>query len=202
MDKKQYIERISHRSDIALRLSHLTRGENQLAAYENLLKILKDKKVKANNGYVVGQQDVVCFQEAPMNSIAENLIYEKLLRKELNSQVIRYSAFGLRFDKSFIFGKGGRPVIYGKSEELKKILPREEWWRIVNMNLKGEEIIDWSHEREWRIKGDLEFVYSNVEVIVSSEKYYKKFVKQCLEEGMEEMLYSIKGIITLSGVCF
>lgn len=202
MDKKQYIERISHRSDIALRLSHLTRGENSSAAYENLMKILKEKKLKANNGYVVGQQNVVCFQEAPMNSIAENLIYEKLLRKELGSPIIRYSAFGLRFDKSFIFRKGGRPVIYGKSKELKEILPQEEWWRIVNMSLQSEEIIDWSHEREWRIKGDLEFSYNNVEVIVSSERYYKKFVKQCLEEGMEEMLCSIKGIITLSGVCF
>ena len=121
----------------------------------------------------------VFAEEAPLNAIAENLLYEKKLRKETNCKV-RYSAFGIRFNKAWIYKKGGRPVIYEEKELMKSILPKEEYWRIVNYDLTDtNHMIDWSHEREWRLPGDIEFEYKDIEVLVVSNKYYRRFIEYC-----------------------
>lgn len=99
--------------------------------------------------------------------------------------------------------QGGRPVIYGQTSELKNILPEEEWWRIVDLDLEKQNyLVDWSHEREWRIKGNFEFEYSQTEVIVPSCEYYKKFIKYCLEKKNKKMLTDINGIITLDTIYY
>ncbi len=62
------------------------------------------------------------------------------------------------FDKTYIYKKGGRPVIYDKTEEAKKYLTEDKWWRIVNLDLSdSNNIIDWTHEREWRVLNELTF---------------------------------------------
>ena len=201
MEFSSWRERISHRNDITSRITHLTNGETADEAFKNLLSILEGKKINGGHGFVNGSDSVVCLQEAPLNSISENLIYERMLREANGSNYYRYRAFGLRFAKIFIYKCGGRPVIYGKSSELKNILPKEEWWRIVDLQLNStENIIDWSHEREWRVKGDLQFQYNQTEIIVPTRTYYKKFVEYCLENQKQEMLKNINGIITLDSV--
>lgn len=49
------------------------------------------------------------------NGAFENLLYERQLRKETQCKV-RYMAFGVRFNKAFIYRRGGRPVIYEKGK--------------------------------------------------------------------------------------
>ena len=112
----------------------------------------------------------------------------------------RYSMFGLRFAKTFLYQAGGRPVIYGKTSELKDMLPSSEYWRIVDMELDdNQRLVDWSHEREWRIKGDLEFDYSDIEIIVPEYTYYHRFIDYCMEKN-SDILRKIKGVIPLVAV--
>lgn len=114
---------------------------------------------------------------------------------------MRYSAFGLRFNKVWIYKKGGRPVIYDKKDKMKKILPKEEYWRIVNYDLEDQEhMIDWTHEREWRVPGNLKFEYNNIEVLASTGEYYQKFIKYFIENHKINILQEINGIVVLNTI--
>lgn len=197
MDINLMYNRISKRSDLVKRLTHLTRGNTDDEAFDVLWKILNEKKLmgSGNGGFIVGSNRAVCFQEIPLYSIVENLLFEDSLKGN------RYSWFGIRVNKPKMICKGARPVIYGKTEELKSILPEDEYWRIVRMDYDDlENIVDWSHEREWRILGDYSFEYDDIEILVKKDKYYKKFVEKCLREGKEDLLKSVHGIIPLNSV--
>ncbi len=201
MDFESWRDRISRRSDFTSRITHLTKGDTEEKAFENLLSILENKKLNGGIGYVNGDIPVVCFQETPLGSIAENLLYEKYLRDEKSSKKNRYMAFGLRFQKIIIYSNGGRPVIYGDTQELKDILPEKEYWRIEDMKLTDQHnIVDWSHEREWRIKNELSFEYDQTEVIVPTREYYKALVSCCEENNRIDILKGINGIITLDSI--
>ena len=205
MDFTEWRNRYKNRNDISSRLTHLTKGSTSEEAFQILIKILEMKKVigsKTETGFIIGNKPAVCLQEAPLNAIAENLLYEKKIREETNSKV-RYNAFGLRFNKMWIYRKGGRPVIYEQKEVMKNILPKEEHWRIVNYDLRDKEhIIDWTHEREWRVAGDIEFDYKDIEILVSSNMYYKKFIKYCIDNNKLDILQEINGIVVLHTVFF
>lgn len=203
MKHSEWRNRIVHRNDLSSRITHLTNGKSADDAFNNLISILLDKKLKGGLGYVNGNIPVVCLQEAPLSSIGENLLYEKFLRSENNSNKFRYRAFGLRFSKPYIYRKGGRPVIYENSKEIKEIIPKSEYWRVVDFQLSDvNDYVDWSHEREWRVKKSLLFEYNQTEIIVPSKRYYKKFVTYCEENDRMDILSGINGIITLDSIYY
>lgn len=131
MDIKTLRDRAINRSDMAVRVTHLTKGMNDEEAFERLWKILTDKKLKGsdNSGFIVGKERAVCFQDLPLINIAENLQYEDILGDK-----IRYSWFGLRFNKIQLYKRGLRPVIYGATNVLKSDLTEKQYWRIVNLD--------------------------------------------------------------------
>lgn len=199
MDYTKWNDRIKKRSDMVTRLAHLTRGGDEDKAFCNLCKILEDKKLIANNakGINVSNAKVCCFQEIPLVSIAENLRYEA----EINQRNERYSPFGIRVLKGIVFQCGGRPVIYGDPQKLKSIMPVDEHWRIVRMDLSDTgNIIDWSHEREWRYPNDYEFEYSDIEIIVATPHYYKELINWCLENNHLNILKEVNGIVVLNSI--
>lgn len=63
-------------------------------------------------------------------------------------------------------------------------------------------MIDWTHEREWRVPGELLFDYSHCEIIVPSPAYYHKFVEYCLKNNREEILLEIQGIVVMASVYY
>lgn len=199
MNYDEWINRIYKRSDITSRLTHLTKGNGELSSIDILINILKEKKLKGStteSGYIVGDINAVCFQEVPLYSIAENLHYEYIKK----NKKVRYSAFGLIFEKYCIYNLGGRPVIYDKTKEAKIYLPPEQWWRIVDLNLSNcDEFIDWTHEREWRVPGDVEFELKDVTIIVSGVEDYKKIIKEFAKDGINLPL-EVAGIINLSDI--
>jgi hypothetical protein len=76
------------------------------------------------------------------------------------------------FHKPLIFSKGGRAVIY-ETKEFAKMLPPDEKWRIVTFDLSNKDhYVDWTHEREWRVKGDLKFDYKDVYIILQHINIY------------------------------
>lgn len=197
MDEEFWRDRISNRSDLVARITHLTRGKTDDEAFERLWKILLEQTIRGsgNEGFIVGNRKAVCFQEIPLYSIAENLIFD-----EEQGRKNRHSPFGLRFNKLRIYRLGARPVFYGKTDELKKLLPTTEYWRIVDFDLDSKAVVDWSHEREWRLAADYQFKYSDTEVVVKNDYYYKQFVSRCIEENRLDILKEINGIIPLNSV--
>lgn len=212
MNVKDWGKRISRRSDISMGLVHLTKGNDKLNSFQVLMKILKEQKLIGSTnqtingvprGFICGNEPVVCFQDVPLFSLSENILLEQQMHSDTPTAPIRYTAFGLRFDKRYIFQKGGRPVIYEKTEVAKKFLPNDEYWRIVKLDLDNvDNIIDWTHEREWRIKGDFSFDLNEVEILLSDQDSVNKFYKYCEKEDMLHIFKEIKGIITLKSLVF
>tara|TARA_Y100001933_G_scaffold196516_1_gene197057 strand:- start:36 stop:668 length:633 start_codon:yes stop_codon:yes gene_type:complete len=210
MNKKEWKKRISSRTDFTSGLVHLTKGNEiegvKHSSLDVLMKILKEKTLigsTTESGFIIGDRRAVCFQEAPLYSIVQNIYYEQRLKINKKVPDYRYTGFGLRFQKEYVYKKGGRPVIYDKKDEAKEYLSENDYWRIVNFDLSNDNrFIDWMHEREWRIPGNFEFNLSEVEVLVHDDKAYKAFIKKCREYDEEDILLEIKSIITMPSILF
>ncbi|MGY0216359.1 hypothetical protein ACWJJH_03100 [Endozoicomonadaceae bacterium StTr2] len=200
-------ERMSNRSDMSSSLVHLTRSAvidgKRLSTVDVLLKILRERKIKGSDpesAFICGDERAVCLQDAPLYSVAQNLDFEKKFREE-NHTRFRYSGCGLVFAKYYLFGKGCRPVIYDIANEAKEYTNEENWFRIVSLDLSDlDRIIDWSHEREWRIKGDLEFDPASVGVLLGTRDEYREFMQKAALDENKDIVDEVCGIIVLSSL--
>jgi hypothetical protein len=154
------------RADFSHSLLHLTRERNifsvpkqagemvklerTVSPFQVLKEILVSGVIQGsgNSGYVKGWRTAVCLSEIPLAALhhfttppGQELAYG------------RYRPYGLAFSKRAIFDAGGRPVIYIPDVEGEWI-PATEKWRQVRFEPANQ--IDWTHEREWRVPGDLD----------------------------------------------
>ena len=91
MDFNEWRNRYKHRNDISSRLTHLTKGDSSEQAFSTLLKILEEKRLNGStteSGFIIGNKAAVCLQEAPLNAIAENLLYEKEIREKITERFV------------------------------------------------------------------------------------------------------------------
>ena len=77
--QKLWTERMWSRSDMSMYVAHLTRETEELTSLDVLIKILNDKKIKGstNSGFIRGSEKAVCFQDAPLNGLSQNVRHEK-----------------------------------------------------------------------------------------------------------------------------
>lgn len=196
-DKTAWLKRMRLRSDMSAYVTHLTRENLPLGPIDVLLKILKEQKLNAstNSGFISGSAGAVCFQDAPLHSITQNLIHEQFNMEELGNKV-RYRPFGLCFRKDYAFRKGARPVIY-EQREIAKQKFKDELWRVVTFDLTdADRIIDWTHEREWRTKGDFAFELSEATILITNSSAYNTF----MEKVDKDILEKIGGIVVLDPI--
>jgi hypothetical protein len=69
-----------------------------------------------------------------------------------STESARYRFYGIALSKRVVFDAGGRPVIYLPDAEGIWI-PADEKWRQVRYEPPQ---VDFTHEREWRVPGDLD----------------------------------------------
>jgi len=197
--KDQWRKRIHLRSDISGSITHLTRENSETSAIDVLIKILSEKRLIGSSpemGFIIGDTKAVCFQDAPIYGLTQNLINEQYSRSELGNK-IRYRGIGLGFSKKYAFIKGARPVFYETKDMAKSIIPASEWWRIVSFDLSDDQnIVDWTHEREWRVKGDFCFDLNETYVYLVNQSSYQAF----MERAGTEIINGIKGIVVLDPV--
>jgi hypothetical protein len=96
------------------------------------------------------------------------------------------------FKKQWIFKNGGRPVIYQSDQEF-ELFSDEIKWRHVRYEPHLENPIDFSWEREWRIKCDsLNVMPANASIIVPS-KFWAEHIRNIhdYEEDMKVLQYSV-----------
>lgn len=191
-------KRVQDRSDISGHVVHLTKDTAEGDSYSNLLNILKERKIRGSDtdsGFIIGSNKAVCFQDAPLYGICQNVYYDQKMN-ELYQTRKRYRPVGLAFTKSYIYKMGGRPVVYEETNKAKRMLDNSEWWRIVNFDISdNENYVDWTHEREWRLKGDFDFDIGEAYVLLVHSPIYKKFIK----DGAD-ILDQIKGIVVLQPI--
>ena len=189
-----------------LGLVHLTREAAQSDVFEVLLKILIDRKLIGSTtemGFICGDRKAVCFQDAPLYSISQNVFFEQKQIEQNSDYKLRYRAIGLVFRKDYLFLKGSRPVVYEQTDVAKKILPPDEWWRIVRLDLSDpNSFVDWTHEREWRLPGDLEFELSEATLLMITNSNVKDLAKRYMEKTGKDLRDELRGIVTLRDVLF
>ncbi|MCD6401292.1 MAG: hypothetical protein J7L73_05115 [Anaerolineales bacterium] len=111
---------IDKRSDLSRYLVHLTRDYNSKSACDNLINILKTKRIEARNyhclfspkirtmtisGKLKSSFKTVCFTETPLNQI-KNLV------SDIPKRNIKLQPYGIVFWRDQLLDKGANPAIY------------------------------------------------------------------------------------------
>jgi hypothetical protein len=167
------IQRIDH----SPHLIHFTKPQGDKrgvdGAYSIFKEIISSKKLRA--GWSLRLQGIksICFTEAPVKCLSkeeENFYFEK------------YKPFGVLFTKSKIFEQGGRHVIYSSKDECESFMKNKDLnWRCVTYN--PLEKIDFTWEREWRLKRDYITISPEfTKLVLPNRLWIDKFVNDYEEE--------------------
>jgi hypothetical protein len=151
------------RADISDKLVHFTGPrDNWAEAYSRLKSILAERTIRGGKRMIRSGDHCVCFTEVPLESLPGGLV------NPINFS--RYAPFGLVFAKTWIFDRGGRPAIYEPESEFRE-LPDSHKWRHVRYEPTAAQPIDFTWEREWRIKADaLQFQPNDVVILVPMQE--------------------------------
>jgi len=153
------------RRDLATLLFHFTRATNEgSVAWNNkfgdvhtlgsssasavLEKILHEGRLRGTSRWTYGH-NCVCFTEAPIHEF--NSIFSLVELAASEKERPRYEPYGIAVNKNWLFANGGRPVIYDHPSAF-EALANDQKYRFVPYD-PGEGI-DFTWEREWRIKTD------------------------------------------------
>lgn len=178
------------RPDLSNRLIHFTKGKTDEDAFNNLCSIIIEKMIQSTKSITM-KDYVVCLTETPLNIIIEHGFVNY-------TDYTNYKKFGIMFMKRDIYKYfEGRPALY-MEESCHHKLADDIKWRYTkfeptfdyNQNPK-KGVVDFSWEREWRVKGDLYLSECNDEyiVLVPNEDYKVKLeerINQIFTEKYEE----------------
>ena len=173
------------RADISPYLVHFTSGTTYEDAFTRLRKVIADRSLIAGSRFIKGNYRCVCFSEAPLTSLKGGLVNEDYYS--------RYSPFGIMVSKQWLFAQGGRPVIYQPAEEYYSLPESHRWRHVLYQPSDSTETIDFTWEREWRIKCDcLLFDQSSAQVIVLDQRWAGRLVSEHdREEDYRIMQYKL-----------
>lgn len=148
------------------------KGKN---AKDRLLSILQDKQIIASTLTTGNNANATCFTECVWSSL---LLHAK-----------RYSCYGIGFSKEFIYKKGGNPVFYANEEIFDRLIKTEDKPFIALFNPFAKHPIDFSHEREWRLKESLRFNNADISfLIVKSQNDLGEFEPFIKKIGVEKVI--------------
>ncbi len=172
------------RADISENLVHFTRGDDVDGAFQRLRAILRDGHLLAGTRFIRGGHACICFSEAPLQALEAGLVNPDFYT--------RYSPFGIMVSKRWLYARGGRPVIYQAEGEY-DILPAAQSWRHVTYEPLRDPPIDFTWEREWRIRVDtLAFGPEAAAVVVQDQHWVDRLVQEHeLEQDVEVQQYSL-----------
>ena len=146
----QYLKAQS-RDDLSKLVVHLTKDIDGTDSYDILIKIIRDLNINASKHYAITNVEpkgAACFYDVPLRNL------QQLIETNPNNR----KGYGILVDKNYLWYLGGRPVIY--TDNINLGWPISEKFRLVNTEPNGNHPIDWTHEREWRVRGDL-FLYND-----------------------------------------
>ena len=205
-----------NRTDLTGLLTHLTRRTPEMDAIGVLIRILTERTLQGSRkGFIIGNKDVVCFQESPLYSVAENAINHIEDVESGRVSKVRYDPCGLAFHKSSISqlymngqllpDSGVRPVIYERSDLARQFIDPDQYWRIVDLDIRNlyfnGKITDWTYEREWRLAGSLNFRYETVTVLLRNTYQYQDFLNR-LERIDNTIIKQLGGIVILETLLY
>ncbi len=156
MELKELETVLSTRTDLSPYLLHFSRRSGSRTGLDVLESILRDGYLRGSMRLVKGSEPAVSLMEAPLPAL-------KVILAKANW--VRYEPYGLALQRSYVYSRGGRPVLYmSNREEAEYRIPDSQRWRVVRLEYTKQAedthrelkvLADWTHEREWRCPGDL-----------------------------------------------
>jgi len=161
------------RDDLSSKLIHLTKRGDGINPSDVFDSIISEGALRGGTGLIKGGYRCICFSEAPIGKLGQILANP-------SQHGVRYAPLGVMVDKAWLYAQGGRPVIY-QSEEEYELLVEEQRYRHVRFEPQND--IDFTWEREWRIKTDyLTLKDANPTFIVPSQDWVDAFKRDHLYE--------------------
>lgn len=136
---------------------------DEMSARQRLISILQDRTIKASTVPWV-KKKVVCFTECPWGSLLRH--------------AEKYSPYGIGFTKKLIYSRKGNPVLYLNPELFNLQQKDNPIYPFINPFLPSYasdkqkktafhgRIVDYTHEREWRLTKDFKFQYTNATFVI------------------------------------
>ena len=113
------------------------------------------------------------------------------------SHGMRYKPFGVMVDKTWLFARGGRPVIYQSDAEY-DLLKLEQQWRHVRY--EPDRGIDFTWEREWRVQVDqLELDMDAATLVIPTRDWERRFHDQHIA-GLQRRSMLLTGMMSPKSV--
>ncbi len=146
------------------------------SARETLIRILREKFIRASSWKIFGQIPVV--------SLTENTPQTAVTLMKWRKRFIRYTyePYGIAVRRQFLEPSGARRVVYSEHGRV----PDPDAWMVQSPG----EFADWTREREWRFPGDLQLtgIKGRDWFIIVPRKEDSEYVeKQC--EGIERRVF-------------
>ncbi|WP_420645296.1 hypothetical protein [Candidatus Leptofilum sp.] len=137
---------IRKRKDLSSYLIHWTTKRNFYSILRfGYLKPSDARRSYSNTPTIYGNTPAVCFSEMPIGNYLQSLsVDNRYWRKQ----------WMIALPKQLIYAYGGRPVLYGDKNEFFKRLEEEDKYLFCHFDCSKS--VDWTHEREWRAKVNLE----------------------------------------------
>jgi hypothetical protein len=151
-------------------LIHFTKGTTDEEAFRRLQSIIDRRAVIGHSDKIKARYPCVCLTEAPLQAMVDGF-------RNLSGRT-EYRLFGVMFGKAWLYARGGRPVIYEPDSEY-ALLPESHQWRHVRYEPTAAVPIDFTWEREWRIRGpELNFEPSDAAIVVPSSAWRDRLVRE------------------------
>jgi hypothetical protein len=150
------------RPDLAPNLLHLLRADTRSDAFDLLRAVVAGRCLSASDNGVRDGSRCVAFAEAPIRQLRE------LFRWSAERDA-RIQPYGVLLGKDYLFALGGRPVIYQPDAEY-DALPESLRYRHVRYDPIIVPPVDFTWEREWRLRADvLQLEPERCCIVVASE---------------------------------
>lgn len=149
-----HYERALQRSDLSQWVVHFVRSHTRITpqqlgnAGDTLNSIFREMMIRPSQLDFVTRycpEGAACFYDAPPS------VWPEIVQTNPSNR----QSIGIVVHKNALWQLGGRPVIYTENAD-PTYWPEAERYRIVRTDLgRSPQPVDWTHEREWRVRGGL-----------------------------------------------
>ena len=130
-------------------LSHTPPDRSESAT---LRRMLEEQRIRASSAGIRGGVPIVSFSASPPGELLRLRTYRRHRTRW------DYEPYGLCIRRTALERLGARPVCYGDDLLWDRLSDADRPWFQKQFTTTNSERIDWSHEREWRVRGDVSLV--------------------------------------------
>lgn len=115
------------------------------SALETLVRMLRERRVRASNRITRGPQPVISWSAEPPSAMAA--------MRRWNRALMRWTVepYGIAISKTVLRTLGAKPAIYGQDKVFSRLRAGDRF----RYQRHEPPACVWKHEREWRLPGDL-----------------------------------------------